>query len=64
MKGGLGTVLALACAFVRRGEDSKIALRIARTRLTGCLGRLLLIEISEIIATDATELADVGLEVT
>jgi hypothetical protein len=58
----LGTVLALACAFVRRSEDSKIALRIARTRLTGCLGRLLLIEIAEVIAVDAAELTGITLE--
>ena len=58
------TRFALARALVLRRQNTDVSLRICRTSLTRCLGRLVLIEISETIATDATELADVGLKVT
>ncbi len=58
------TFLALACTSVRPAEHSDVTLRIFRTRFAECLAGLLLVEVPEAIAVDATELPNFGLEVT
>jgi hypothetical protein len=58
------TFLALARTSVRPAEHSDVSLRVVRTKLAGCLALELLVEIAQIIAAEAAELALVGLEVT
>ena len=58
------TFLARARCSGRCIEDSNVPLTVCRTRVTGGRSRRLLVEIAEVVATDATELPLLGLEVT
>ncbi len=62
--GSSRTFLALARTPILSGQDSNVALCVGQASLTNRLGRLLLVEIAQRVATDATELPLVGLKVT
>jgi hypothetical protein len=62
VKGGLGTVLALARAFVRCGEYSELPLRICRTCKATRLTQQILVCVAETVTAEAAVLPSFRLE--